>query len=98
MDAIKRLGKDPRGRCFSRAPWTDKEIGMSQTLLLNRVFQRLSDVVLAKYIVEVLGSIFARKDLVTHGSTLFHDCQAVATILSLLRCDPQASSIRPCGF
>jgi hypothetical protein len=53
---------------------------------------------LAKYIVEVLGSIFARKDLVTHGSTLFHDCQAVATILSLLRCDPQASSIRPCGF
>ena len=71
MNAVERLGKDSGGRCFSGAPRTDKEIGVGQTLSLNGILQRLSNMVLAKNIVEILGPIFAREDLITHGFTLF---------------------------
>ena len=43
---------------------------MSQPLLLNRIFQRADDVILAQHIVENLGSIFSGKNLVTHVDTL----------------------------
>jgi hypothetical protein len=44
---------------------------VGQTLSLNGILQRLSNVVLAKNIVEILGPIFAGEDLITHGFTLF---------------------------
>jgi len=43
---------------------------VSQTPLLNRVLQRLGYVILPQNIIEVLGSIFSRENLITHDSTL----------------------------
>ena len=43
---------------------------MRDTPLPNRIFQRLNDMILAQNVVEYLGAIFSREDLVTHSDNL----------------------------
>jgi hypothetical protein len=43
---------------------------MRQTLLFDRIFERLDHVILAENIIENLRAIFACKDLITHSSNL----------------------------
>ena len=37
MDAIERLRQDARGRSFPDPTWTDKEIGMREPVLFDRI-------------------------------------------------------------
>jgi hypothetical protein len=67
MNAVHSLGQNAGRRSFTCAARTDKEIGVSQTLLLNRILQRSNYVILAEDVIENLGAIFSRKDLVTHA-------------------------------
>src|SRR3984957_13318440 len=66
VDAVHGFGQNAGRRSLTCAAWTDKEIGVSQTLLLNRILQRPNYVILAGAVIETLGAIFSRKDLVTH--------------------------------
>ena len=43
---------------------------MRDTPLPNRIFQCLNDVILTQNVIEYLGAIFSREDLVTHGDNL----------------------------
>jgi len=43
---------------------------------LNRVLQGLNDMVLAQNVVENLGPVFSRKDLVAHGHNVAGICPA----------------------
>jgi hypothetical protein len=43
---------------------------MPDTPLPNRIFQCLNDVILTQNVIEYLGAIFSREDLVTHGDNL----------------------------
>lgn len=70
VHAIQCFCQNPGGRCFSGPSGTDKQIGMSQSTLLNRVLQCLHDVILTQNIVKDLGPIFACKNLVTHRGKL----------------------------
>jgi hypothetical protein len=70
MHAIHCLCQNPGGRCFPGASRTDKQVGMGQSTLLNRVLQSLHDVILTQNIVKDLWPIFARKNLVTHEGKL----------------------------
>lgn len=67
MNAVQRLGQDPGSRRFASSARPDKKVGVSNTLLLNRIFQRLNDVILAENVVEYLGPIFSGEDLVAHA-------------------------------
>ena len=64
---------------------------MSETLLLNCIFQRLNDVILAENVIEYLGPIFSRKDLVTHGDNVV-SCRDTARSHKLLRFEYRASA------
>jgi len=68
--AIERLCQNSRGRCLSDAPRADEEVRMSEPVLRDRVFQRARDMVLSDQIVESLGPIFPRENLVTHALNL----------------------------
>src|SRR5215469_8650262 len=70
MDAIQSLGQDPGCRSFSSTARTDKQVGVRNAPALNRIFQGLHDVILAQNVVEYLGPIFSREDLVTHADNL----------------------------
>jgi hypothetical protein len=67
MNAVQRLGQDPGSRSFTSSARADKKVGVSNTLLLNCIFQRLNDVILAENVVEYLGPIFSGEDLVAHA-------------------------------
>ena len=66
--AIERLGQNSRGRCLSDAARADEEVRVSEAVLRDRVFQRARDMVLPDQIIEGLGPVFPRKNLVTHGA------------------------------
>ena len=66
VDTVHGLGQNPGSRSFACAAGADKKVSVSQSLLLNRILQGANNVILAENIVENLGSIFSRKDLVTH--------------------------------
>jgi hypothetical protein len=70
MNAVQSFGQDPGNRSFASSARADKKVSVSNTLLLNRIFQRLDDVILAEHVVEYLGPIFSREDLVTHTDNL----------------------------
>jgi hypothetical protein len=70
VHAIECLGQNARGRCFADAARPDKEISVGETVLRDRVLQRLRDMVLANEIVEGLGSILSCEDLVAHSFNL----------------------------
>jgi hypothetical protein len=67
VDAVHGFGQNASRRSLTCAARTDKEIGVSQTLLLNCILQRSNYVILAEDVIENLGAIFSRKDLVTHA-------------------------------
>ena len=46
---------------------------MSETVVLNGVFQRLDDMILSKDVIECQRTVFSGKDLVTHGSERLED-------------------------
>jgi hypothetical protein len=70
LDAIERLCQNACGRCFADAAWTDKEIGMGQPVLRDRVFQRARHMRLPNEIVESLRPIFSRENFVAHAINL----------------------------
>ena len=70
LHAVERLGEDARGRGLADAARPDEEIGVGEAVLLDRVLQRLRDVVLPDQIVKRLRPIFARENLVAHVSNL----------------------------
>ena len=70
FDAIERLRQDARGRCFADAARPDKEIGVGEPVLRDRVFQRARHVRLPDQIVKSLWSIFSGENLVTHAINL----------------------------
>ena len=70
MNTIERFSQDPRGRCFPRPARPDEKIGVSEAILLDRIFERACDVRLPDNIVERLGPVFAGKNLVAHPKTL----------------------------
>ena len=84
MNAVQSLGQDPGNRSFTSSARADKKVGVSNTLLLNRIFQRLNDVILAEDVVEYLGPIFSREDLVTHADNVVF-CSRRGQDLKVLR-------------
>ena len=70
LEAVDGFGQNAGGRGFAGTAWADEKIGMSQTLLLNGILQRPNHMILAQHIVENLGAIFSRKNLVTHKDNL----------------------------
>src|SRR5207249_4812149 len=69
VDAVERLCQDARRRRFPCPARPDKKIGVGQAILLDRILERASDVVLPDDIVERLGSVFAGENLVAHPKT-----------------------------
>jgi hypothetical protein len=67
VHAIKRLCQNTRCGGFADPARPNKKIGMGQTILCDRVFQRARDMRLTYQIVKSLGSIFSRKNLVAHA-------------------------------
>ena len=70
LNAIERLRQDARGRSFADTARADEKIGMREPVLLDRVFQRLRDMILSDQIVKSLRPIFPGKNLVAHASNL----------------------------
>ncbi len=70
MNAVERLGQNARGRGFADPARADKQIGMREPILFDRVLERLGHVRLADQIVERLRPIFARENLVAHALNL----------------------------
>jgi hypothetical protein len=70
VNAVQGLGQDSGSRSFTNPARADKKVGVSNTLLLNRIFQRLNNVILAQNVVEYLRPIFSREDLVTHADNV----------------------------
>ena len=67
---IERFRQDSCGRCFPDAARSDEQIGVCEPVLLNRILERARHMGLADQIVECLGAIFAREDLVGHALNL----------------------------
>ncbi|VVD92244.1 hypothetical protein PNO31109_01673 [Pandoraea nosoerga] len=65
--AIERLGQNARQRSLADAARTGKQIGVMQTLLLERVRQRTHDMLLAHQGREAFGAPFAREYLIGHA-------------------------------
>ncbi len=49
---------------------TDEKVGVGEAILFDRVLQRARDVLLADEVVEGLGPIFARENLIAHTRNL----------------------------
>ena len=88
VDAVHGLGQNAGRRSFACAARTDKEIGVSQALLLNRILQRSNYVILAEDVIENLGAIFSRKDLVTHADIVMSR-PGSASVIAVARREPQ---------
>jgi hypothetical protein len=63
---IERLGQNPRQSGFTDATRTGKQIGMMQSLLLQRMGQRPHDVFLPDQRFEAAGAVFTGEDLIGH--------------------------------
>ena len=70
VDAIERFCQDARRRGFSGPARPDKKIGVSQTILFDRILECAGNVCLPNNIVECLGPVFAGENLVAHPKTL----------------------------
>ncbi|VVE64644.1 hypothetical protein PPN31119_01642 [Pandoraea pnomenusa] len=65
--AVERLGQNTRERRLADAARARKQIGVMQTLLLERVRQRTHDMLLAHQGREAFGAPFAREYLIGHA-------------------------------
>ena len=70
VDTVERLCQDARRRGFPCPARPDKKVGVGQSILLDRVFERAGDVCLPHDVVERLGPVFAGENLVAHPKTL----------------------------
>jgi hypothetical protein len=70
VNAIERFCQNPRSRGFARPARPDKKVGVGQSILLDRVFERAGNVRLPHDVVERLGPVFAGENLVAHPKTL----------------------------
>ena len=70
VHAIERLRQDARRRCFPDAARPDKQIGVREPILLDRVLERAGDVRLPDQIVERLRAIFSGENLIAHVPNL----------------------------
>ena len=66
VNAIESLRQNSRGRSFPGSAGTNEQVGVCQAIPLDSISQCLDYVILAQNIVERLGAIFTRKDLITH--------------------------------
>jgi hypothetical protein len=72
VDAAERLGQDARGRGLADAARADEEVSVREPVLRDGVFEGTRDVFLADDVVENLGPVLARENLVAHnGDTTF---------------------------
>ena len=88
LDAVHGLGQNAGSRSFARAARPNEKIGVSQALLLNRILQRSNYVILAEDVIENLGAIFSRKDLVTHADIVMSR-PGSASVIAVARREPQ---------
>ena len=70
VNAVERLGQNARRGSLPDPARADKQIGMREPILFDRVLERLGHVRLADQIVERLRPIFARENLITHALSL----------------------------
>jgi len=68
LNAVQRLGQDPRGRSFPDPARPDKKVGMREPVLLNSIPERTDNMLLPDQVVEGLRPVFSRENLVAHGS------------------------------
>ena len=71
LHAIEALRKDARDRRLANAPRPCEQIRVMQPSALERVGQRLHDVLLARELCEGLRPPFPGERLITHDATLF---------------------------
>jgi hypothetical protein len=83
MNAVHGFGQNTGSRGFSRAAGANEKVSVSQALLLNRILQRVYNVILAENVVENLGSIFSRKDLVTHDDNVVSRPQNIMPFVTI---------------
>ena len=67
LNAVQRFRQDSRSRGFAGSARSHENIGMRETVLLDRILQGASDVVLADDFVERLGPVFSGKNRIAHG-------------------------------
>jgi len=79
--AVECFCQHPRHRCFADSPGARKKIGVCHPAGLYRVFERLSDGVLADDIIEALRPVFSCKNGISHF--LIHYCLLI--VLSVVR-------------
>ena len=64
--AVQAFGEDAGDSRFARAARTAEQVRMRDAVLLDRVGERLRDVLLAHHIAEPLWPIFERYNLIGH--------------------------------
>jgi hypothetical protein len=64
--AVERFGQDSRYRGFTYAPGTGEKIGVVKALIVERVYQRATDMFLTDHVVERSGAPFSGENEITH--------------------------------
>ena len=65
--AVQRHGQNAGDGGFADAAVSAENVAVRDALLLDGVLQRAGDVVLPDHVGELLGPVFAGKDLIAHG-------------------------------
>jgi len=68
--AVESFGEDAGGGGFSGAAWPDEEVGVSEAVLMDGVFEGLDNGILSEDVIEGFGAVFSGEDLVAHGVSL----------------------------
>ena len=64
LPAIERLGEDPRCGSFSDASRAGEQIGVMQSVIVQRIAQRLDHMLLAHQLIELVRPPFTCKNLI----------------------------------
>jgi hypothetical protein len=70
VKAVERLRQNACRRSFPDAARADEKICVCEAILLDRILQRLRDMILSDQIVERLRSILSRENLIAHFANL----------------------------
>jgi hypothetical protein len=70
LNAVERLGENPRYRGFPDSPFSGKQKGMGNSAFLDGILERPGYVFLSDDILKGLGTASAGEHLVWHDKTL----------------------------
>ena len=70
LRAIQGLGKNASGRSLACSSGADKEIGVSEAILLNGIPKGVDDMILTENVLKGAGTVFACENLITHGANM----------------------------